>query len=73
MDEKRRWKGPECKDGIRKQGSRQELCLKKERTTSNGIRGRSSTQRLRLGSRTTLNKTFRRTVELDVVKRIVGS
>jgi hypothetical protein len=42
-------------------------------TTGNGIRGRSSRQELLVGSGTTLNKTFRKTVDLEIVNRTVGS
>jgi hypothetical protein len=45
----------------------------KEGTTGNGIRGRIRRQEPRLGSRAALNKTFRKTVELEVAKQTVGT
>jgi hypothetical protein len=38
-----------------------------------GIRNQGSRQQLCLGSRTTLSKTFRKTVELEFAKQIVGT
>jgi hypothetical protein len=57
--------------GIRNQGSRQQLCLRKERATGSGIRGWSRVQEPCLGNRTTLNKTTRKTIELEIAKQIV--
>jgi hypothetical protein len=62
---------PECNNGIRDQGAIRQLHLRKGTTTGNGIRGRSSTQRLRQGSRTTLNKAFGETLRLKTMKRAV--
>jgi hypothetical protein len=62
---------PEYINGLRNQGSRQQLRLRKERTTGSGIRGRSRRQELHLGSRSALNKTFRKTVELEIANQIV--
>jgi hypothetical protein len=67
---KRCWAEPEVINGIRNQGSRQQLCLRTERTTINGVRGQSRRQEPSLGSRTTLNKTFRKTVELEFAQQI---
>jgi hypothetical protein len=53
--------------GIRDQGSRQQLRLRKK-TTGNGICGWSRRQEPHLGSRTILNKTFRKTVVLEIAK-----
>jgi hypothetical protein len=68
---KRRRAKPEGNTGIRNQGSRQQLHLKKERTTGNGIRGWSRRQEPCLGSRTTLDNTFRKIVEWEITKQIV--
>jgi hypothetical protein len=42
------------------------------KTTGNGIRGRSRRQELRLGSRKAANDALGQTLELEVVKRVVG-
>jgi hypothetical protein len=73
MLRKRRQAKLEGITGIRNQGSRQQLCLRKERTTSNCIREHSKKQEPRLVSRTTLGRTFRKTVELEVTKQIAGT
>jgi hypothetical protein len=70
---KRRWKSSECKNGIRDRGLKQQLrgskqikdlggrlplCLRKERTTMNGIGEWSSGQRSHLRSGGTLKKSL---------------
>jgi hypothetical protein len=50
--EKRRWKGPECNNGIKDREARRQLRLTKERTSC---------------------RIFRKTVELEIEERIVGS
>lgn len=40
---------------------------------SSSIRDRGLKEHLHLGSKRTLNKTFRQTIELEIAKRIVGS
>jgi hypothetical protein len=40
MEEKIRWKGPECKTGLKDPYTRRQLCLKIERTTE-GIDGKT--------------------------------
>jgi hypothetical protein len=67
----RRWAKPEGIDGIKNQGLRQQLHLRKERTTSSSIRGRSRRQELHLGSRTTLSRIFRKALELEITKQII--
>jgi hypothetical protein len=55
------------------QGSRRQLRLRKETTTGNGITGRIRRQEPHLGSKTTFGRIFRKTVELEVAKQIVGN
>jgi hypothetical protein len=57
---------PEGITGERNKVSRQQLCLRKHRTTGDSIRGQSRRQEPRLGSRTTLGRIFWKTVELEV-------
>jgi hypothetical protein len=52
---KKRRAQSESSNGIQDRGSRRQLCLRKDRATGNGIRGRSRRQEPRLGSRTTIN------------------
>jgi hypothetical protein len=59
--------------GIRNQGSVQQLRLRKERTTCNSVRGWSWRQQPHLESRTTLIKTFRETLALQITNRIAGT
>jgi hypothetical protein len=54
--------------GIRKQGSRQQLRLRKEVTTGNSIRGRSRRQELGLRSKRTYGRFFGKTIRLEIVK-----
>jgi hypothetical protein len=68
---KRRRAQPEWNNCIRHQGAIWQLCLRKETTTSNRIRGRSRRQELHLGSVKTLYEASRRTFQLEVVKRAV--
>jgi hypothetical protein len=68
---KKRWVKLEGISGMRNQGSRQQLCLRKERTTGSGIRGWSRRQEPCLEKRTILNKTSRKTAGLEVAKQIV--
>jgi hypothetical protein len=68
---KRHWEKLKGIIRIRNQGSRQQLHLKKERTTGNGITGQSRRQEPHLGSRTTPNQTFRKTAEQEIAKQIV--
>jgi hypothetical protein len=63
----------EGRDGMRDRDVKEQLLLRKERTTSNGIKGRSRRPEPHLGSRTTLNKTFRKTAELEVPRQILGT
>jgi hypothetical protein len=53
---------------IRNQGARWHICPMMERTTDNGIRGRSRRQELCVGSVKTLHEALRQTVKLEVVK-----
>jgi hypothetical protein len=53
MFRKRHQAKPEGITGIRNKGSRQQLHLRKDRTTGNGIRGWRRRQEPHLGSRTT--------------------
>jgi hypothetical protein len=69
---KRRQAKPEGINGIRNRGAGRQLILRKERTTGNGIRGRSRRQELRLGSVKALHEVLGQTLELEVVKRAVG-
>jgi hypothetical protein len=57
---------PECNNGIRDRHVKEQIRLKKERTTSNGIRGRSRRQQVLLDSRGNVNKTFRETLGLEI-------
>jgi hypothetical protein len=70
---KRQQVKPKGITGIRNQGSRQQLRLRKEKTTGNGIRGWCRRQEPHLGSRTTFNKTFMKTVVLEIAKQTVGT
>jgi hypothetical protein len=65
-------RNPEGINGIRNRGAGRQLLLRKERTTGNGIRGRSRRQELRLGSVKTLHEVLGQTLELEVVKREVA-
>jgi hypothetical protein len=69
----RHWMKPEGINGIRNQGSRQQLHLRKDRTTGNGVIGWSRRKDPHLGSRTTFGRIFRKTVELEIAKQIVGT
>jgi hypothetical protein len=84
---KRRWKGPECNNGIRDRdlrqqlrgskrikdlGDRQLLYLRKEKGTAIGIRGWSSGQQSRLESEGTLKKTLYEIFRGKIAKHIVG-
>jgi hypothetical protein len=69
----RRWAELEGINGIWNQGSRQQPHLRKENTTGNGIRRWSGRQEPSLGRRKTLNKTFRKTTELEIAKQTVGT
>lgn len=54
--------------GIRKQGSRQQLCLRKEMTASNGIRRQRRIQELGLRSKRTSDNIFGKTIGLEIMK-----
>jgi hypothetical protein len=58
-------------NGIREQGSKQLLRLRKKTTTGNGIRGRSRRQELCLRSQKTLYETLGQTFKLEVMKQAV--
>jgi hypothetical protein len=64
-------KSPKGNNGIREQGSKQQLCLRKKTTTGNGIRGRSRGQKLCLRIQKTVYETLRQTFKLEVMKRAV--
>jgi hypothetical protein len=64
-------KSPEGNNGIREQGSKQQLRLRKETTTGNGIRGRSIREELCLRSQKTFYETVGQTFKLEVMKRAV--
>jgi hypothetical protein len=66
--DKRPWKGPECNNGMRNRGTRRQLHLRKERTTGNGISGRSRRQELCLGSVKYLYEALGQILELEVLK-----
>lgn len=66
-------KGPECNTEIRNQGSRKKIHLKTETRACNGIRGWSRRQELSLGSKGSINETFREILGLEMAKRIAGS
>jgi hypothetical protein len=51
----------ECSNSIRGQDVKDRLSLRNERATSNGIRGRSRRQQLRLDSTGNVNETVRET------------
>jgi hypothetical protein len=79
---KRRWKGPECNNGILKQqlrgskrikylGGRVPLYLRKERATTNGIGGWSLAQRSHLGRGGTLTKTLYEIFRGKIAKQAV--
>jgi hypothetical protein len=59
--------------GLRNQGLREQLRLRKERATGNDINGRRRRQELRLGSQKTFYATLGQTLEFGVVKRGVGT
>jgi hypothetical protein len=59
---------PECNNGIRDHGAFQQLRLRKEMITENGIRGQTSRQELCLGSMKTLYEVLGQTLESEVVK-----
>jgi hypothetical protein len=66
---KRRWKYPECKNGLtgrRNQSSRQQVCLRKKKTTTNGIGAWKSGQQLLLGSRGTQMEARYEMVSMDI-------
>jgi hypothetical protein len=63
----------EGSNGIRDRDVKEQLCLRKERTTGNGIRGWSRRRRLQLVSTGNVNETFRETLELEITKRIAGN
>jgi hypothetical protein len=80
------WKDPECNSGIRDRGLREQLrgrmrisdqcggqppCLKKEKTTTNGIRGCSAGQRSHLGSEGTLNRNLYEIFIGRIAKQVV--
>jgi hypothetical protein len=60
-------------DRIGDRDVKEQLRLRKERTTGNGIRGRRKRQQLRLESTGNFNDTFRETLGLDIAKRIDGT
>jgi hypothetical protein len=64
-------KGLGCNNGMRDQGSKQQLLLRKETTTSDSIRGRRRRQELCLRSQKTLYETLGQTFKLEVMKRAV--
>jgi hypothetical protein len=64
-------KSTEDNSSIRDNGSKQQLRLRKERTTGNGIRGPSRRQELCLRSQKILYKTLGQTFKLDFMKRAV--
>jgi hypothetical protein len=61
-------KSLEGNNGINEQGSKQQLCLRKETTTGNDIRGRSRRQELCLRSQKTLYETLGQTFKFEVIK-----
>jgi hypothetical protein len=70
---KRRRAQPESIAGVRNEGSRQQLRLRKERVTGNDIKERSRSQELSLGSQKTFYETLGQTLEFGVVERAVGT
>jgi hypothetical protein len=73
---KRCWKYPECKNGItgrRIQSSRQQVRLRKERTTTNGIGAWKSGQQLLLGSGGKHMKAVHEMVSVKIAKQNAGS
>jgi hypothetical protein len=68
----RRWKYPECKSGvtgIRNQSSRQQVRLRKERTTTNGIGAWKSGQQLLRGSGGMHMKALYEMVSVKIAKQ----
>jgi hypothetical protein len=63
---------PEGINDIRNRGTRQPLRLRKERITSNSIKRRSRRQELCFRSVKTLHEALQQTLELEVVKQVVG-
>jgi hypothetical protein len=59
--------------GIKDQGGRRPLFVRKERTTVNGIRRRNSGELSRLGSGETLKKTLYEISESKIAKQILES
>jgi hypothetical protein len=72
MLERRQWTHQEGSSGIRDGDIKEQLYLRKERTTVNGIRGWSSKQ-LRLESMGNVNETFREILRLQITMRIEGT
>jgi hypothetical protein len=73
---KRRWKNPECNNGItgiRNQSSKQQVRLRKERTTTNGIRAWTSGQQLLPGSGRMHMKALYEMGSLKIAKQNAGS
>jgi hypothetical protein len=69
---KRHWKYPECKNvitGRRNQSSRQQVHLRKERTTTNGIRVWKSGQQFLLGSGGMHMKALYEMVSVKIAKQ----
>jgi hypothetical protein len=73
-DERRRWNGPECKNALRNQGSRQELCLRKEKAELKAVTTsgkQNNTQRdlqddRRAGGREANSRVFCQDAENDI-------
>jgi hypothetical protein len=63
----------EGSNGIRDRDVKEKLRPRKERTTRNGIRGRSRGEQLQHVSTGNVNETFRETLELEITKRIAGA
>jgi hypothetical protein len=70
---RRHWVQPEYSNGIRDRDVTEQLCLRKDRRTGNGIRGWSRRQELCLGSTRTLYEACGQTHMLEIVKWTVGS
>jgi hypothetical protein len=70
---KRHWAQPEFNNGIRDRGAIRQLHLRKEMTTSNGIRGWSRRQDLYLGSVKALHETRGQALQFEFTKQTVGT
>jgi hypothetical protein len=72
---KREWKNWTRDDFVRgtPKGPKFKKRHRAQQKYNSGIRNQGLKERLRLGSRRTLNKTFRQTIELEVTKQIVGT